>query len=80
MREKIIRDNFAARAQFVDGAAEINRVPEDDCGDGEVEAGCAIALIFEGAVADFAEAVEEDRPLEGMVRLALVEAGVRSPA
>jgi hypothetical protein len=74
-----VRRSFGIdRAQFIDGAPEIDSVPEDDGGDGEVEAGGAVALIFEGAVADFAETVEEHGPREGMVRLALVEAGVRA--
>ena len=36
-------------------------------------------LVFEGSVADFAEAVKEHGPLESMVRLAFVEACVRAP-
>jgi len=33
--------------------AEIDRIPKDDGGDDEIEAGGSVALIFEGAVADF---------------------------
>ena len=79
MGEKLVGNVFAARAQLIDGAAEIDGVPEDDGGDGEVEAGCAVALVFEGAVTDFAEAVEEHGAFEGVVRLALVEPGIGSP-
>src|SRR5271165_6119148 len=42
--EKLVGDDFAARAQLIDGAAEIDGVPEDDGGDGEIETGGAIAL------------------------------------
>ena len=38
MSEKIVGNDFAARAQLIDGAAEIDGVPKDDCGDGEIEA------------------------------------------
>jgi hypothetical protein len=34
--EKHIGNYFAGRAQFVDDAAEIDSVPEDDGGDGEI--------------------------------------------
>ena len=78
--EKLVGNDFAARAQLVDGAAEIDGVPENDGGDGEIEAGGAVALVFEGAVADFAEAMEEHGAREGVARLALVEAGVGPPA
>ena len=59
MREQFVRDDFAARAQLADCAAEIDGVPEDDGGDGEIEAGGTVALVFESPVADFAEAMEE---------------------
>ena len=74
--EKLIGNGFAARAQLADGAAEIDGVPEDDGGDGEIEAGSAIALIFEGPIADFAETMEEHGARQGVARLAFVEAGV----
>ena len=74
--DELIGDGFAAGTQLVDGASEIDGVPEDDGGDGEIEAGGAVALVFERPVADFAEAMKEHGPLEGVVRLALVEAGV----
>ena len=50
---------FAARAYLIDGAAKIDGVPEDDGGDAEIETRSAIALVFEGPIADFAKAVEE---------------------
>src|SRR5208337_1828105 len=73
---KLVRNDFAARAQFVDRAAEIDGVPKDDGGDSEVEAGDAVALVLEGAVADFAEAMKEHGARERIARLALVEARV----
>ena len=38
-----------------DGALEVSRVPEDDRGDEEVEAGSSVLLVFISAIADFAE-------------------------
>ncbi len=78
--EKLVGNDFAARTQFVDGAGEIDGVPENDGGDGEIEAGGAIALIFESPVADFAEAVKEHGAREGIACFALVEPGVGSAA
>ena len=43
-------------AQGGDGALEISRVPQDDGGDEQVEAGGAVLLVLVGAVADFARA------------------------
>ena len=79
MGKQIIADNLALGAQFGDGATEIDGVPEDDSGDGEIEARSPVSLIFEGAVTDFAETMKEHRPGERVARLALVESGVRSP-
>ena len=79
MGEQIVTDPFAAGAQFSNGVAEINRIPKDDGRDDEIEARCSIALIFEGAVADFAKAMKEHRPGERVARLSLVEARVRPP-
>ena len=73
MGEKLVGDGFTARAQLVDGAPEIDGVPEDDRGDCEIEAGSAVALIFECAVADFAETMEENGSGERVARLAFVE-------
>jgi hypothetical protein len=79
MGEKIVGDGFAARAQLIDGAAEVDGVPEDDRSDREVEARGAVALIFEGAVADFAKTMKEHGSLESVVRLAFVEARIGAP-
>jgi hypothetical protein len=49
---------FAERG---DGAFQIPRIPQDDCGDEQVEAGGAALLILVGAVTDLAEPMDEDR-------------------
>src|SRR3954469_5210284 len=46
--QKLIRRGLVLGAQFSDGAAEIDRVPEDHDGNREIEAGSAIALVLEG--------------------------------
>ena len=53
--------NLLDLAQGGNGALEISRVPQDDGGDEEVEAGSAVLLVLVGAVADFAEPMNEDR-------------------
>jgi hypothetical protein len=79
MSEQIVTDSFAAGAQFSNGVAEIDRIPKDNGRDDQVEARCSIALIFERPVADFAKAMKEHRPGEGIARLTLVEAYICSP-
>lgn len=51
-------------AQRVDGAGEIDGVPENDGGDHEIEAGSPVALVFESPIRDFAEPMKEHNPLE----------------
>ena len=50
-----------------DGALEISRVPKDDRGDEEVEAGGAVLLVLVSAIADFA--VEIFRPQQQILKL-----------
>jgi hypothetical protein len=51
---------------------EVPRVPQDDCGDEEVQARSAVLLVLIGAVADVAEAMDEDSPRQAVARFALV--------
>ena len=53
--------------------SEVARVPQDDCGDEEVQAGSAVLLVLVGAVADLAEAMDEDSPRQAVACFALVE-------
>jgi hypothetical protein len=62
------------------GLVYVNGVPQRDGGADEVEAAGLVHLVFVGAVAHLAEAVEEDRPGEGVAGLALVEAGGYPPS
>ena len=55
-----------------DGAFQVDRVPQRDRGDHQVETAGAILLILEGTVADLAEPVEEHSPGEGVSGFALV--------
>ena len=62
--------------QLGNHTAEIDRVPEDHGCHCEIEAGGAVALVFEGAVANFAVAMKEQGPGERVARLTLVQPGV----
>lgn len=66
--------------ELCDRAIEIDRIPVYDCTDDEVEAGISERLAFERSVAEFAALVEEDRAFEFVRSLALVEAGLATPA
>ena len=61
MGKQIVADNLTVGAQFGNSAPEINGVPEDDIRDREIEARNPVLQIFEGAVTDFAETVENRR-------------------
>lgn len=80
MLQHIVRDNSSLLAEMTDGAAEVDRVPVDDCADHQVEAGGAECLAVKGTVTDFAAFVKEDGALEFVRGLALVEACLAAPA
>ena len=63
--EKLV-GNLLGLAQGGNGAVEIAGVPQDDRGDEEVQAGSAMLLVLVGAVADFAEAMDEDGPRQAV--------------
>src|SRR3546814_20037042 len=56
----VARD-FVGRADVHQRHFELAGVPQDDSGDEQAEAGCAIGLIFEPPVAQLAALVEEER-------------------
>ena len=61
-----------------DRFVEVGGIPVNDDGGEEVEPGHAVVLALAGVVADFALASDLDGLLEGVVCLALVQAGVGS--
>ena len=66
--EKVI-GNVLGLAQGSDRAVQITRVPEGDGRDEKVEAGSAVLLVLIGAVADFAEPMNEDGARQAVARL-----------
>ena len=79
MGKQSIADGFTLRAQLVNGAPEIDGVPEDNGRHSEIEAGSPVSLIFKGPITDFTEAVEKHSPGESVFRLAFIEHGMRPP-
>jgi hypothetical protein len=57
---------------------EIDRVPERDCRDNQVQPAGSMALVLEGAIADFAESVETDGPSHQPALAAAKEVARRS--
>ncbi len=80
MGQEIIRQVRATGAELFNGSAEINRVPEDDGGDRQVEPRGAVALILKGSVPEFAMAMEEQSSSQSVTSLALVETCIGAPA
>ena len=54
-------------------AFQISCVPQDNRGDEEIQTGGAVLLILVGAIADFAEPVNEDRPGQAVAGLSFVK-------
>ena len=77
MGEKVI-GNVLGLAQGGDRAVQITGVPQGDGRDEKVEAGSAVLLVFVGAVADFAETMNEDGARQAVARFALVELAARA--
>jgi hypothetical protein len=74
--EQFVGQSFGLGAKLSNGVAEVDRIPEDDCGNGEVEARGAVALAFEGAVPDLPVTMKKQGAGERVSGLALVEPGV----
>ena len=74
MGQEFGRDLEAGVLPGEDGLSELQRVPVDDDRGQQVEAGDPVVLPFLGSVSQFAALVEIDGALEGMMRLALVQA------
>ena len=62
------------------GDIHVDGVPIDDRGNDQIEARCAILLRLMASVDDAALAECVDRSRQGMALLAVVEAGMASPA
>ena len=77
MGEESVVDGVTMVAEELDGALEVAAVPQHDGGDQQVEAAGAVVLVLVRAVADLAQAVEEDGAGERVACLALVEAVLR---
>lgn len=67
-------------AQVIDHALQVNSVPQNDCGDEQVQAAGAMPLVFIQPVADLAETIEEYSTAKRILLLAFVEAYVTAPA
>ena len=67
-------------AQVINRALQVNGVPQNDCGDEQVQAAGAMALVFIGPVADLAETIEEYGTAKRILLLALVESNLTAPA
>ena len=67
-------------AQGIRGTFQIDRVPEDDGRRHQVEAAGPVALLFETAVSNFSQPVEEHGAGQGVAGFALVQSGMHAAA
>lgn len=75
----MIRNRPSLRSEVVGGAREIDRVPVDDGGDDQIEAGGAERLAVERAVADLAALVEKHRAFQLVRGFAFVQSALAAP-
>ena len=76
MGEQLIGRSFGLGAKLGNGVAEVDRIPEDDGGDREVEARGTVALVFEGAVPDLTMTMKKQGAGERISGLAFIEPGI----
>jgi hypothetical protein len=80
MGKEIIGDGRTESTRVLDGTVQVNRVPIDDRGGNEAQAGRTKTLVLKGSVTDSALAMKEHRAPERIAGLAFVEAGVTALA
>ena len=73
MREQFVIKIGCVGSDGLHGSLQIDGVPEDDGGAQEVEATGSVALIFKGAIPDFAQSVKENGSGEGVSRFPFIE-------
>ncbi len=78
--EQRVGDLFLASAAVGDGSAEVDSVPENHGGHNQIEPRGAIALVFQGPIADFPLVMKKQRPSQGVAHLALAQSGIRAAA
>lgn len=71
--EQLGLDLFPMPLQMVQYRLHVGRVPQDNGSGDQVEGACPVSLGLNPMVANPTGAVKEDRPLEGVLRLALVQ-------
>ena len=62
------------------GPFEINRIPQSDGRDKQIQTAGPVALVLEGAVPDFPEPVEAYSSRQGIVGFSLVESSCHPPS
>lgn len=80
MLEHVGRHRAALTLEVPHDGLKVGRVPQHDCARDEVERARAMALSLNSLVANPTCTMEEDRPLERVLRLALVQFADRAAA
>ena len=71
--QKVFIDRLALFAQPMDSASQIDGVPQHDGGNDQIQPAGSVALILKASIAQLAQAVEEDRTRQGVLRFAFVQ-------
>jgi hypothetical protein len=71
--QKVFIDRLALFAQPMDSASQIDGVPRHDGGNDQIQPAGSVALILKASIAQLAQAVEEDRTRQGVLRFAFVQ-------
>lgn len=78
--QQLVVHRLARVAHRLGGALQVHRVPQHDGGSHQIEAAGPVALLLEAPIPDFAKAVEEHRPGQGVARLPLVQSCMHAAA
>ena len=80
MGKEIVGHRGRGRSQMLDGGVHVSRVPIDNGGDHQVEAGCPRLLGLMAAIDDAPLTESVDRLRQDMSLFAVVETGLATPA
>src|SRR3954471_12583716 len=79
MGDEVVRDWDALIPDELHGSSQVGGIPQDDRVHDEIEAGGMVGHGLGGAVAQFAEPMEEDGPSQGMAAFPFVEIAMGAP-
>lgn len=79
MREKGFVEIGRLCSQGVDGALQVDGIPQDDGSAEQIESTGPVTLIFKGSIAHFSQAMKENGSCQGVSCFSFIEADMNAP-